>query len=714
MEMKYMTEAVFSKIREPGRGFRSRVILISMVLALFVSLLLPSKAMAQSINLSDTSGMPGTSITVSGSGFTNGDTYSIVFAPGTYYESILITAGTITGTSFSQPVIIPSVPWGQYLIQVVTSKGTFSPYFTVLPFSGISQVSGSVGDTVVLSGVGFRANMQVTVLFDNTEIASRQTNSFGSFSGLSFAIPATRRGSHTIRVTDGIASTNHNFIIEPALTISPQTGVVDEQVTLRGTGFTANSPISIFWEGNVVSTGTITTNSNGSFTYTNFIIPASPQGANTIRARDGISASADASFIVSPKISLSQSSGGPGDLIEVVGKGFESNRSIALTFRGISVSIGAVATDTVGTFTTSFTVPGVAAGSYTVRAADGFNDATAVFSIVASLNLSPTSGYVGSEITISGDGFTPDGRVSILYDTTQVLTVSVNNFGSFSVSFTVPVSKGGPHPVTASDLTTPGVSASGTFSMETTPPSAPSLLQPEFNTQASVMPLFEWTEVTDPSGVIYQLQVARDSAFSRIVLSKQNLTESHYQLTQGEQLDLTKSDNPYYWRVRASDRADNIGQWSNPASFYTEDSTSPETPVLLRPQYGSSVSGETYFDWTDVTDPSGVTYQLQVAVDVDFTNLVIVKQGITLSEYTVTKAEKLQNTSGDSPYYWRVRAVDGAGNAGNWTSPGAFHVGLIRGWLLYVILGISGLVILLIGIFIGVRVVARKSTSTED
>ena len=711
--MRFMPKSTLYQRRESARDFRSRVILISIILGLFVSLLLSSTAIAQSISLSDSSGMPGSSISVSGSGFTDGDTYSIRFAPGTYYESILITTSTITGTSFSQPIIIPSVPWGQYAIQVATSIGTFSPIFTVTPFSDISQVSGTVGDTVVLSGVGYRANRQVTVSFDNIEIASIETNSFGSFSGLNLTIPAARRGSHTIRVTDGIAYTNLNFTIEPALTISPQTGVVDEPVTLRGNGFTANSPISIYWENNVVSTGTITTNSNGSFTYTDFVIPSSHQGANTIRAKDGVSASASTSFIVNPKISLSLTSGGPGDLVEVVGKGFESNRSIALTFRGISVSIGAVATDTSGTFTTSFTVPGVAAGSYTVRAADGFNDATAVFSIKASLNLNPTSGYVGSEVTISGDGFTPDGRVSILYDTAQVFTVSANNFGSFSVSFTVPVSKGGTHSVTANDLATPGVSASGTFSMEITPPSTPSLLQPELNTQASVMPLFEWTEVTDPSGVIYQLQVARDSAFSRIVLLKQNLTESRYQVTQGEQFDLSKSDSPYYWRVRATDRADNIGQWSSPASFYTEDSTPPETPVLLRPQYGSSVSGETYFDWTDVTDSSGVTYQLQVAVDVDFTNLIIVKQGIILSEYTVTKAEKLPSTSEDSPYYWRIRAVDGAENAGNWASPGAFHVGLLRGWLLYVILGVSGLVILLIGIFIGARVVARKPASSE-
>jgi hypothetical protein len=684
-----------------GRSSRMKAVISflgGVTLALMVSLLFQTTVMAQSVSLSDSSGAPGTSITVSGSGFTDGDTYSIRFAPGTTYDSLLITGGTVTGTSFSQPINIPAVPWGQYIIRVVTSRGTFSPTFTVVPLTDISRTSGAVGDIIVLSGVGFRADVRVNALFDNTEVANTQTNSFGSFSGMSFTVPAAYRGNHTVRVTDGIASTNHGFSVVPKLTISPQSGVVDDRIDLNGSGFTANSPITIFWDNDAISTGAIIADSNGSFASTDFVVPGSTEGAHTIRARDGGYASATAS-------------------VEVIGRGFESNRSIDLTFSGISVATTPdnIVTNSSGTFTARFTVPGVAAGSYTIRATDGINDTSAAFSIEARLNLSPASGHVGSEVTVSGNGFTPEGRVAITYDTEQVVTVTTSNAGTFSVSFTVPASKGGPHSVTARDLSNQTISAVGTFTMETVAPSVPLLVQPEYDTQASVTPLFKWTAVTDPSGVTYQLQVARDSTFSRIVLSKPDLTEPSYQVSQGEKLDLTKKDNPYYWRVRAVDKADNSSQWTSPASFYTEDSTPPGTPTLLRPQYGANSNGETFFDWSDVSDPSGVTYQLQVAGDIDFSSLLIDKQGISLSEYTVTQAEKLPRTSGDSPYYWRVRAIDGAGNAGDWSSPGAFYVGfLLRGWVLYLIMGIGGLVILLFGILIGVRFIARKTESVSD
>jgi hypothetical protein len=111
--------------------------------------------------------------------------------------------------------------------------------------------------------------------------------------------------------------------------------------------------------------------------------------------------------------------------------------------------------------------------------------------------------------------------------------------------------------------------------------------------------------------------------------------------------------------------------------FYVE-SKAPSTPPPLLPLMGGKAAALTYFDWEDVSDDSlPVTYTLQVATSQDFASasLVLVEEGLTSSEYTVTEEEKLASRSSKEPYYWRVKAVDGASNSSPWTGAGEFYVG---------------------------------------
>jgi hypothetical protein len=253
----------------------------------------------------------------------------------------------------------------------------------------------------------------------------------------------------------------------------------------------------------------------------------------------------------------------------------------------------------------------------------------------------------------------------------------------------------------ASAWTSPG----SFYTQDSTPPETPVIFLPELDSQTGVQPKFDWSDVTDPSGVTYSLQVARDANFSQLLLYKQGLNVSEYQVTQSEKLGLTKKDNPYYWRVRAVDGADNESQWTSAASFYTEDSTPPDTPVALNPENGSRQGGDVTFEWTDVSDPSGVTYTLQVAQDSAFNFIVVYKEGIQEPEYRLAEAEKLSPTTGDpqSPYYWRVKAVDGAENESNWSGISAFYVGgFLQAWWIFLLV-IGGLLLLAIGVFVGMR-----------
>jgi len=59
-----------------------------------------------------------------------------------------------------------------------------------------------------------------------------------------------------------------------------------------------------------------------------------------------------------------------------------------------------------------------------------------------------------------------------------------------------------------------------------------------------------------------------------------------------------------------------------------------------------------------------VSYWLQIANDYDFSSLVLDKDGLAVSEYTLTEGEALANGA----YYWRVCAVDGLARQSDWTS----------------------------------------------
>jgi hypothetical protein len=119
------------------------------------------------------------------------------------------------------------------------------------------------------------------------------------------------------------------------------------------------------------------------------------------------------------------------------------------------------------------------------------------------------------------------------------------------------------------------------------------------------------------------------------------------------------------------------------------------------------------FDWEDVTDDSlPVTYSLQIASRNDFAanSIVLEKTGLTESEYTLTEAEQLEPVSKEEPYYWIIKAVDGASNESQWTGAGEFYAGAagigfggMPTWIIYLLLGVGGVVIGIIGFWLGRR-----------
>jgi hypothetical protein len=465
-----------------------------------------------------------------------------------------------------------------------------------------------------------------------------------------------------------------------------------------GKGFYADRVVTIYFDTRML--GTLTASTTGEFSYS-FNIPDSTAGEHVIMVNDAEDNAREAEFKVIPRITLNPVTGASGSILQVSGNGFASKSDISVFFQ--SEEVAYAKTNESGTFSTAaFNVPQTLPGTYDVIVQDeDENAAKYEFAIIAGAVIDQTMASVGSELTISGTGFSADGEIAITYDGAAVATITADSNGAFEVVFKVPEDEHGEHVITVSD----GVDTSQVvFEIESEAPSVPVLVSPEDLKAVRAAAHFDWEDVDDPSlPVRYQLQIASDGNFTSVVMQK-TLSESECILRGAEVLAAVTEQTPYYWRVKAIDGAANESGWSPSRAFFV---LAPSAPGLLLPKDGEKAEAQAYFDWEDVTSLSmPVTYQIQVASGEDFTELVLEKEDQAESEYTITEDEKLAAVKKDAPYYWRVRAVDGDGNKGEWSAPDSFYVGFylaLPNWALYILIAFGAIIIGFLAFWLGRR-----------
>jgi hypothetical protein len=397
-------------------------------------------------------------------------------------------------------------------------------------------------------------------------------------------------GIYYVYATDehtGVILTVDKFTVIGIEKITPAEAPVGTRVTIEGVAFEDNEDISMQYDGVDVpiASGASKTDSGGDFTC-KIDIPPSTAGLHTITAIVG-DVEADDQFTVVPTITLSPTAGGANDEVTVTGTGFGEEVMFTITFDADEMEIsGDDETDADGNFVSTFIVPsGVEQGTYDIRVEDDDgNAAEAEFSVAANLSLSSgatadSPGYVGMDLTITGTNFQANWLIKITYQSEEVTFpgAETGDDGSFSFSITVPTSKAGVHIITATDDTN---TAQTRFFMESEAPTAPSLLLPLAGIKLEGWK-FDWEDVTDDSlPVTYDFQVATDADFITPLVDKAGLTASAYTLTADEKLEKTSEDAPYYWRVRATDAASNVGAWTDVSPFYV-GSTSAGFPGWL-------------------------------------------------------------------------------------------------------------------------------------
>jgi len=425
-----------------------------------------------SITVYPTSGIVGSSVVVTGAGYSGGSTITITFA-GTPVSTTPSIITTDQYGAFTASFAAPNNPAGGWSVRAQDSSGLQSvATYTITTKLTLSSTTGTVGTVVTAKGAGFAANSQITLTFDSTTLTTTPLSVVSDANGrfeASFTIPESMGQAHTIMASDAAGGrVSATCTVIPFILLSPNNGRVGSNVVISGTGFCPGGVITITFESGIVATlpPIVEANSMGSFT-ASFTVPSASPGAKTIRTSDIVGGSAQATYTVTPLITFT-ATGRAGTAVTVTGTGFAPSNTVSIKFD--AVTLVSAPTDPIGGFTQVITVPNAPAGSYLISAIDPLGAAaSAAFTVTPLITLSPSSGVVGTVLTINGAGFTASSSIVLTFAgtsmTTTPLSITTDPYGAFTASFAAPNNPTGGWSVRAQDSN--GLQSVATYTITT-------------------------------------------------------------------------------------------------------------------------------------------------------------------------------------------------------------------------------------------------------
>lgn len=397
------------------------------VITILAALALQADAAPTITGVSPTAGGPGTSVTISGSGF-----------GGTQGTSTVKFNGTLaTPTNWSDTSIVAGVPatatTGNVVVQASGVDSNGLP-FVVLPTPGITGLSpnyGAVSASVTISGANFGSSKGLsTVTFNGT--ASTPTS--WSATVIVVPVPAGATTGNIVVTVNAIASNGVTFTVVPPpniTSLSPSSGAIGASVTIAGTSFGATQGAST-----VKFNGILAAPASWSATSIVAAVPTGATTGNVVVHASGVDSTGQ-SFTVLPNITnLSPTSGAVGTSLTITGTSFGPTQGTStVTFNGVAATIFNW-TDT----SVIASVPtGVGVGPNPVVLTVAGNGASngASFTVLPGITrVSPTIAPIGASVNIRGTNFgSTQGSSTITFNN---LPVTPANWTDTSVVAPVP------------------------------------------------------------------------------------------------------------------------------------------------------------------------------------------------------------------------------------------------------------------------------------
>lgn len=215
----------------------------------------------------------------------------------------------------------------------------------------------------------------------------------------------------------------------------------------------------------------------------------------------------------------------------------------------------------------------------------------------------------------------------------------------------------------------------GTYFRVEGAPSAPALSGPADGADVETFtPALSVSNASDPNDdkLTYEFEIYADSVLTTLVAS--GTASETAGITAWTSASLTEN-RTCFWRARAYDGR-LYGPWMAPASFRVNTvNDPPSAPTISSPADGTAVAVlAPVLAINNASDPdsASLTYNFDLALDPDFTQIAASAKGVTSGQGTTswTASESLQENGW---YYWRVQADDWLVE-GPWSATARFFV----------------------------------------
>ncbi len=487
---------------------------------------------------------------------------------------------------------------------------------------------------------------------------------------------------------------------DPTLEITPVQGIVGSAVLIRLSNCTGMSSAWVAFvpiSGTSISTVT-TTYSIDSVSYSGsgeFTLGLTPAGSYKFCLNSNCdNATYFKNFTVLPSVIANQTGGLVGDVVDVWGNGFSASKPVSIFLDDVKMTTSD--TDSFGSFPTAkFTFPPSKSGKHIIKVKDSetkFVDL--VYTINPRVMLNPVSGCVGDTIQISGAGFPAVANVILSYDGADLVTVPTDARGSVLTSLKIPPCGDALHKIKLTDGLNPVIS------------------------DLTVVPALT---INQSTGWVGQSVTLNGSGFR-----KGNALLATYDSVNLSGSTVAQDGSFVYTfkvpKSQAGPHNINITDGiSNRTATFIMESTPPPAPGLVAPAEGTRFTKDARFLWEGVTDPSGVTYSIEVADDSRFSKPVISQANLVQTYLDVQDSSKTLPSKSDG-YYWRVKAIDGASNVGGWSVTGSFYKGVtiesvmsdMPAWTKFALIGVGMILFAFMVIFIRKNIMRVRYSDEEE